>query len=45
MARRKKDVVAAGADSDQDEDVEELFGQESGVGRGNDMGEPNVWGV
>lgn len=26
VARRKKDVVAAGADSDQDEDVEDYFG-------------------
>lgn len=26
MTRRKKDVMAAGADSDQDEEVEELFG-------------------
>ena len=29
VARRKKDVLAAGADSDQDEDVEEAFGQET----------------
>jgi len=28
VARRRKDVMAAGADSDQDEEVEEMFGQE-----------------
>lgn len=27
VARRKKDVMAAGVDSDQDEEAEELFGQ------------------
>lgn len=29
MARRKKDVLAGGADSDQDEEVEEFFGNET----------------
>ena len=30
MSRRRKDVLAAGADSDQDEEVEEFFGNETG---------------
>lgn len=36
VARRKKDVLAAGIDSDQDEEVEEFFGNETGKGAGNE---------
>ena len=36
VPRRKKDVIAAGADSDQEEEVEEFFGNETAKGQGND---------
>lgn len=29
VTRRKKDIIAAGADSDQDEEVEDYFGNET----------------
>lgn len=37
VARRKKDVLAAGADSDQDEEIEEAFGQETCKAQNNDL--------
>lgn len=36
VARRKKDVFAAGVDSDQDEEAEEFFGNETAKGTGNE---------
>lgn len=34
VPRRKKDVIAAGVDSDQEEEVEELFGNETAKNQG-----------
>lgn len=36
MTRRRKDVLAAAQDSDQDEEAEEMFGNDPSMNRGGD---------